>query len=66
MAADIGELERIAADPLIGDGAEPLRALAERLRSTMEEQFDGMAAQSAVFPWWEARCRDVQQAIRQS
>ena len=66
MAANIGEIERIAADPLIGDGAEPLRALAERLRLIMEEQFDGMTAPASVFPWWEARCRERDRAGRRS
>jgi hypothetical protein len=55
IAIDIGQLECIASDPLLGDSAEPLRQLILHLRSTLDRQFDMIAADLRAYPWWEAQ-----------
>ena len=50
MAIDIGQLERLANDPLLRENAEALRQLTGQLRSVMEIQFDMLAAESGSSP----------------
>ena len=50
IATDIGELETLAAHPLLAEQAESLWSLIGQLRFTMNVQFDMVAAGSIVFP----------------
>lgn len=59
IAIDIGQLECLASDPLLAESAEPLRQLILHLRSTMNLQFDMIAADLQAFPWWQARSSSV-------
>ena len=50
MAIDIGQLERLANDPLLRENAEALRQLTSQLRSVMDVQFDMLATESGSSP----------------
>lgn len=65
MAIDIGQLECLASDALLREEAEPLRQLVHHLRSTMDLQFDIVAADLERFPWWQARNRSFQSQDRE-
>lgn len=57
IATHIGQLERMATDPLLDGSAEPLRKLILRFRSTLDVQFDMVAANTQAYPCWRARSR---------